>query len=87
MVAMAAASTAPGPSPGLLALLLSLVSIANAFGVNGNPSRPNIVFILADDMGYGDAGYLQVGSDPARRIKTPSLDRMATEGLCVCTCV
>src|SRR5437588_197932 len=40
------------------------------------PRRPNIVFILADDLGYGDLGcYGQ------KRIRTPNLDRMAREGM------
>lgn len=38
-------------------------------------SPPNIVFILADDLGYGDLGcYGQ------KRIQTPNLDRLATQG-------
>jgi arylsulfatase A-like enzyme len=37
---------------------------------------PNLVFILADDLGYGD-----LGSYGQKRIKTPHLDRMAAEGV------
>jgi arylsulfatase A-like enzyme len=40
-------------------------------------SRPNIVVILADDLGYGDLGCYNPGS----RIPTPNLDRLAAEGM------
>jgi N-acetylgalactosamine-6-sulfatase len=39
------------------------------------PSRPNLVFILADDLGWGDLGCY---GHP--QIRTPNLDRLAREG-------
>lgn len=39
--------------------------------------RPNIIFILADDMGYGDVQAL----NPASKIPTPNLNRLAQEGM------
>jgi arylsulfatase A len=40
--------------------------------------RPNIVLILADDLGYGDLGGYNGGLS-----QTPALDALATEGLCL----
>ena len=39
--------------------------------------RPNIVFILADDLGYGDVGCY----NPESKVPTPNIDRLANEGL------
>ena len=52
-------------------LLLTLVA-----GRVHAADRPNVVFIMADDLGYGDLGcYGQ------QRIKTPAIDRLAAEGM------
>src|SRR4051794_21833005 len=44
-----------------------------------NPSatttKPNVVFILCDDLGYSDLGCYG-----AKDIRTPNIDRLATEG-------
>ena len=41
-------------------------------------SRPNILFIIADDMGYGDFSCFNDG-----RSQTPCLDGLASEGVCL----
>lgn len=58
----------------LLALLNLPVITSHAADT---PRPPNIVFILADDMGYGDPGCLNAAS----KIPTPHIDRLAAEGM------
>lgn len=53
-----------------LALSVSLVAAEKV------ARQPNIIFILADDIGYGDLGCYG-----ATKVKTPNVDRLAREGL------
>ena len=59
---------------GLLPMTGSTAVAQTENGAQG--SRPTIIFIMCDDMGYGDLGcYGQ------QRIETPNLDRMASQGM------
>ncbi len=56
--------------------ILPLYSLCPAQEGQAQKTKPNIVYILADDLGYGE-----VGSYGQKKIKTPHLDRLATEGM------
>jgi len=67
-----------------LVLLCAMISAARAA-----PPRPNIVFVLADDLGWMD-----VGCYGSRHFRTPHIDRLAARGVrftdayaasCVCS--
>jgi arylsulfatase A-like enzyme len=58
---------------GAVALLLAFVTPCAA----AEPARPNVLFILADDMGVGDVSCL----NPKSKWQTPHLDRLAREGM------
>ena len=66
----------------VLGVLLTHVGFAakpQLGGAEASPARtsPNIIFILADDMGYGDCSAY----NPESKVRTPNLDRLAREGL------
>jgi len=63
LAAAAAARAAPWAAPA-------------AHAMTGRPRRPNIVLVLADDLGYGE-----LGSYGQELIQTPNLDRLAAEGV------
>lgn len=59
-----------------LCLLLLFVGLLSACTNKRDQLPPNIIFIMADDLGYGDLGcYGQ------KKIKTPNIDRLAKEGI------
>jgi len=61
----------------LFLIFLLFITINYSFASNIEKSRtPNIIFIMADDLGYGDLGcYGQ------QKIQTPNIDKMALEGM------
>src|SRR5437762_3899629 len=62
-------------------ILLSLVPIATAFVSSALgqsvPAKPNIIVILADDMGYGDVSYNRTNLD----FLTPNIDSLTVNGV------
>ncbi|GAA6186224.1 arylsulfatase [Aliiglaciecola sp. NS0011-25] len=67
-------------------LMLSLIALSGCAGSTGEhskdmkanrvDSRPNVIYILADDLGYGD-----VGAFGQTKIKTPNIDALASQGM------
>ncbi len=58
-------------------IIPALLEGCGAGGRSWTGQRPNIIFILADDLGYGDPGC----NNPDSKIPTPHLDQLAREGM------
>jgi len=61
------------------AISLGFVLGASSGAARAQTQKPNIVLIVSDDFGYGDAGVY--GGGPGRGMPTPNLDRLAAEGM------
>jgi len=60
----------------IILLIVFALNISYSFCKNGPGNRPNIIFIMADDLGIGDLGcYGQ------NEILTPEIDKMSEEGV------
>ena len=58
-------------------LMCAAASLFAAEAVAEPTVRPNVVFILCDDLGYGDVAC----NNPQGKIPTPCVDRLAREGM------
>jgi arylsulfatase A len=61
----------------LLINTLMITPLALQAANTAKPAKPNIIIILADDLGYGDVGC----NNSESKVATPNLDRLAREGM------
>ena len=61
----------------LAAASITLMAGCSSYGVQNKHDSPNIIYILADDMGYGDVSCY----NEKTKINTPNIDRLASQGI------
>ena len=61
----------------VLGVLVCCLSPVFGRSAQAEPAKPNIVYILADDQGWGDT----TSNNPDSKIPTPGIDRIAREGM------
>lgn len=61
---------------GLTILITCFVSIGRWSQTNNSITKPNVIYIFADDLGYGE-----IGCYGQQKIETPNIDKLATEGI------
>ncbi len=59
----------------LLMSAVALLAALTASPLRADPARPNIIFIMADDLGNADLGYR------GGEVRTPNIDKLANEGV------
>ena len=60
----------------LISIYLLACTAVNLSRAQNSPKKPNIIFIFADDLGYGD-----IGCYGQQKIETPNIDLLAKQGL------
>lgn len=60
----------------LILLPLAVPVICSCQKIQKEPQNPNIIFVMCDDLGWGDTGF-----NGNQRIKTPNLDMLAAKGI------
>ncbi len=63
----------------LLILAATFLGLIGSGAVAQSPTKPNIIFMMADNLGYGDVGVY--GGGELRGAPTPEIDALAREGL------
>jgi arylsulfatase A-like enzyme len=62
----------------VLLIILAVTFVSSCFACKDNEDKPNIVFILIDDMAWADVGY---NGGAAGFYETPNIDAVATDGI------
>lgn len=63
-----------------LPALILAGALINLTGANTVPAKPHVIFMLADDLGYGNVGYTRNGARESY-VATPTIDRLADTGV------
>ncbi|EGD75679.1 arylsulfatase A [Salpingoeca rosetta] len=65
----------------VVVVVAGMVTVVSGGVAESKQQRPNIVLILADDLGIGDVGVYPNPQPKAKRLKTPNIDMLAEQGM------
>ena len=64
----------------VILIIIGVACISMPASLSAEADKPNIIFILTDDLGYGDVGDQFQKQRDGVQVKTPELDQMAMAG-------
>ena len=65
----------------VILIIFGVACVSMPASLSAQIDKPNIIFILTDDLGYGDVGVLFQKQREGVQLKTPELDQMAKDGM------